>query len=71
MKDKIEMTASQRKEVKELVKGSIKSCSVCGKSFVPASNRSKYCTACARVERLKQKAANERKRRASRVDISA
>ena len=122
MKDKIEMTASQRKEVKELVKGScanydrstgecllmdaacyqacnftglcryfkeavlpadkllyaqlvkldsIKSCSVCGKSFVAASNRSKYCVGCARVERLKQKAANERKRRASRVDISA
>lgn len=122
MGNKIEMTASQKKEVKELVKGlcanydrstgdcllmdaacyqtcnftglcryfkesvlpvnkvlhaqlvkkdALRVCSVCGKSFVAASNRSKYCAVCARVERLKQKAANERKRRASRVDISA
>lgn len=122
MGNKIDMTAGQKKEVKELVKGScanydrstgdcllmdaacyqtcnftglchyfenavlpvnkvlhaqlvkrdaLRVCSVCGKSFVAASNRSKYCAGCARVERLKQKAENERKRRASRVDISA
>jgi hypothetical protein len=112
MGNKIEMTAGQKKEVKELVKGlcanydrvtgdcllmdaacyqacnftglcryfkeavlpankllyaqlvkldSIKSCSVCGKSFVAASNRSKYCDGCSKAVRRRKEA--ERLRR--------
>lgn len=53
----------------DLVKpGSLKVCA-CGRSFVPASNRAKYCPECAIAERRKQKALCERKRRMCRVDI--
>ncbi len=40
-----------------------KKCTICGKSFVPKSNRAKYCSNCAVTERKKKKAKNERKYR--------
>ncbi len=40
-----------------------KRCVVCGKAFVPKSNRAKYCSECAVKERKKKKARNERKYR--------
>ena len=41
-------------------------CEICGKGFVPKSNRQKYCAECGRKVRRRQKAESERKRR--RVD---
>lgn len=41
-------------------------CEVCGKAFVPKSNRQKYCTACGKKIHRIQKTESERKRR--RVD---
>lgn len=38
-------------------------CEVCGKAFVPKSNRQKYCAECGRKVRRRQKAESERKRR--------
>ena len=40
-----------------------KRCVVCGKAFVPKSNRGKYCGDCARTERKRKKAEYERNRR--------
>ena len=40
-----------------------KHCAVCGKAFVPKSNRGKYCEKCAKSERKRKKAIYERKRR--------
>ena len=42
-------------------------CMICGASFLPASNRTKYCRNCAATVHRKQKAECERRRR-SRVD---
>lgn len=38
-------------------------CEICGKAFVPKSNRQKYCAECGRKVRRKQKTESERKRR--------
>ena len=40
-----------------------KNCVICGKAFVPKSNRAKYCSDCAIKERRIKKARNERKYR--------
>ncbi|MGN0106273.1 MAG: cysteine-rich VLP protein [Hominilimicola sp.] len=40
-----------------------KHCVICGKAFVPKSNRAKYCSDCAVKERRIKKARNERKYR--------
>lgn len=37
-----------------------KKCAICGKSFVPKSNRAKYCSDCSVKERNRRKALNER-----------
>ena len=116
MGNKIEMTAGQKKEVKELVKGlcanydratgdcllmdaacyqtcnftglcryfesavlpankvlhaqllkrdALRVCSVCGKSFVAASNRSKYCDGCSKAVRRKKEANRLRRLRSA------
>ena len=44
---------------------SVKRCAVCGKPFVPKSNRGKYCPGCAASVHRRQKAESERKRRSS------
>ena len=44
-----------------------KQCVVCGKLFVPKSNRAKYCHDCARSAHRRQKTESERRRR-SRMD---
>ena len=44
-----------------------KQCVVCGKVFVPKSNRAKYCPDCACAVHRRQKTESERRRR-SRVD---
>lgn len=46
----------------------MKRCAICGKPFVPKSNRGKYCETCARTERKRRKAMYERKRR-NKMDI--
>lgn len=122
MGNKIDMTAGQRKEVKELVKGScanydrstgdcllmdaacyqacnftglcryfkeavlpankllyaqlvkldsIKSCSVCGKSFVAASNHAKYCDSCSKIEARKKATARKQRQRLNMSRFSA
>lgn len=40
-----------------------KHCVICGATFTPMSNRSKYCEKCSKSERKKKKAMYERKRR--------
>ena len=40
-----------------------KRCAVCGKAFLPKSNRGKYCPDCAASVHRRQKAESERKRR--------
>lgn len=40
-----------------------KSCAFCGQEFTPASNRAKYCSACASIMRREQKRQHEQKRR--------
>ncbi len=42
-----------------------KRCAVCGQSFLPGSNRAKYCKSCAAIVHRRQKTASDRKRRAS------
>ncbi len=37
-----------------------KKCAICGKAFVPKSNRAKYCSECGVKERNRRKALNER-----------
>ena len=41
----------------------VKRCAECGATFVPRSNRAKYCEACARRVHRRQKNASDRKRR--------
>ena len=43
----------------------LKRCAVCGRVFVPKSNRAKYCPDCAARVHRRQKAESERKRRSS------
>lgn len=45
-----------------------KKCAVCGSSFVPKSNRAKYCPDCAAKVQRRQKAESERRRRAASVE---
>ena len=42
---------------------SVKRCAVCGKPYVPKSNRGKYCPDCAARVHRRQKTESERKRR--------
>ena len=44
---------------------SMKRCAVCGSSYVPKSNRAKYCPDCAAKVHRRQKAESEWKRRSS------
>jgi hypothetical protein len=44
----------------------MKRCAVCSQSFRPGSNRAKYCPVCAAKAHRQQKAASERRRKASR-----
>ena len=46
----------------------MKRCAICGKPFVPKSNRGNYCETCAHTERKRRKAMYERKRR-NKMDI--
>lgn len=122
MKDKIEMTAGQKKEIKELVKGlcanydratgdcllmdaacyqtcnftglcryfenavlpvnkvlhaqlvkrdALRVCSVCGKSFVAASNHAKYCDSCSKIEARKKATARKQRQRLNMSRFSA
>ena len=45
-----------------------KKCALCGGWYIPKSNRAKYCPDCAPIVHRRQKAASERRRRASGVD---
>lgn len=50
----------------EIYRGNdLKRCTVCGRAFVPKSNRGKYCPDCAASVHRRQKAESERKRRSS------
>ena len=46
----------------------MKKCVLCGSWYIPKSNRAKYCPDCAPIVHRRQKAASERRRRASGVD---
>ena len=46
---------------------SMKICAECRRLFRPGSNRAKYCSDCASIVHRRQKAASERRRRASGV----
>lgn len=43
-----------------------KKCAVCGKVFLPGSNRSKYCSACREIEKRRGVARRMRERRAKK-----
>ena len=45
-----------------LYQDQMKSCAICGRSFVPKSNRAKYCPGCASVVRRKKEAERQRRR---------
>lgn len=45
-----------------LYKQKTKQCLICGKSFLPGSNRAKYCQDCSVMERKHKEAARQRKR---------
>ena len=45
-----------------LHKQKAKQCVICGKSFMPGSNRAKYCLDCSIIERKRKEAARQRKR---------
>ena len=45
-----------------LYRDQMKSCVICGGSFVPKSNRAKYCPDCAVVARRRKEAERQRKR---------
>ena len=47
--------------------GNIKPCERCGKSFVPNSNRAKYCEQCAKEVHREQKTRSDRKRACNRT----
>ena len=46
-----------------------KRCTVCGQSFLPGSNRAKYCKICAINIHRRQKTASDLKRRAARGQL--
>lgn len=43
-----------------LSKDNLKNCVICGKSFLPNSNRAKYCPMCSVLERRRREAARQR-----------
>lgn len=45
-----------------LHKQKAKQCVICGKSFMPGSNRAKYCLDCSVMERKRKEAARQRQR---------
>ena len=45
-----------------LYRDQMKSCVICGGSFVPKSNRAKYCPGCAVIARKRKEAERQRKR---------
>ena len=47
-----------------------KRCVICGREFVPGSNRSKYCSSCAKLERRKQCRVAKQKQRSQRASPS-
>ena len=51
-----------------LYRENMKKCVLCGGRYIPKSNRAKYCPDCAPIVHRRQKAASERRRRASGVD---
>jgi len=46
----------------------LKSCVICGKRFLPGSNRAKYCPVCSALERRRKEAARQRRRYAAMRD---
>ncbi len=44
-----------------LNKSALKSCIICGKRFLPNSNRAKYCSICSVLERRRREAARQRR----------
>ena len=58
----------EKLETELLHPNNTKKCVVCGGTFVPKSNRAKYCSDCAAKIHRKQKTASERRRRTSSVD---
>jgi len=48
-----------------LHKSALKSCIICGKRFLPNSNRAKYCPICSVLERRCREAARQRRRYAN------
>lgn len=45
-----------------LHKPALKSCVICGKKFLPGSNRAKYCPMCSVLERRRKETARQRRR---------
>jgi len=45
-----------------LHKSELKSCVICGKRFLPGSNRAKFCPVCSALERRRKEAARQRRR---------
>lgn len=50
---------------KEAAEAPPKYCAVCGKPFIPSSNRQRFCMACAKQEKRKNKARRAREYRAN------
>ena len=48
-------------QVALLFKNNLKNCVICGKSFLPNSNRAKYCPDCSVLERKCKEAARQRR----------
>ena len=55
-------------EAELLYRADQKKCAVCGGSFVPKSNRAKYCPDCAAKVQRRQKTESERRRRTVSVE---
>lgn len=52
-----------------LFKHNLKSCVICGKSFIPNSNRAKYCPICSVMERRRREAARQRRRYSTHLEM--
>ncbi len=61
LKDK----AGQELETELSGKDAIKRCALCGKAFLPGSNRAKYCDDCKAIAKRRQKAEYAKRRRAN------
>ena len=46
-------------------KDAMKRCAICGRAFIPGSNRAKYCDDCKIIARRRQKAEHAKRRRAN------